>query len=38
MPAGQIVGLITEIRPVAEVIEALVRETDEALERLREVR
>jgi len=35
MPAGQIVGRITEVRPVADVIAALVRETDEALERLR---
>jgi NAD(P)H-dependent flavin oxidoreductase YrpB (nitropropane dioxygenase family) len=38
MPAGQIVGRITEVRPVADVIETLVRETDEVLERLREVR
>ncbi|MGD0700634.1 MAG: nitronate monooxygenase family protein [Trebonia sp.] len=35
MPAGQIVGRITEIRPVADVIATLVRETDEALDRLR---
>jgi NAD(P)H-dependent flavin oxidoreductase YrpB (nitropropane dioxygenase family) len=35
MPAGQIVGRITEIRPVADVIAALVRETGEALDRLR---
>jgi len=35
MPAGQIVGRITEVRPVADVIAALVRETDEALDRLR---
>ena len=28
MPAGQIVGRISEIRPVAEVIESLVAETD----------
>ena len=35
MPAGQIVGRITEIRPVADVMAALVRETNEALDRLR---
>jgi NAD(P)H-dependent flavin oxidoreductase YrpB (nitropropane dioxygenase family) len=35
MPAGQIVGRITEIRPVADVIATLVRETSEALDRLR---
>jgi NAD(P)H-dependent flavin oxidoreductase YrpB (nitropropane dioxygenase family) len=35
MPAGQIVGRITEIRPVADVIATLVRETGEALDRLR---
>jgi NAD(P)H-dependent flavin oxidoreductase YrpB (nitropropane dioxygenase family) len=35
MPAGQIVGRITEVRPVADVIAALVRETGEALGRLR---
>jgi NAD(P)H-dependent flavin oxidoreductase YrpB (nitropropane dioxygenase family) len=35
MPAGQIVGRITEVRPVADVIAALVRETDEAMDRLR---
>jgi len=34
MPAGQVVGRITEIRPVADVIEALVDETDRALRRL----
>jgi len=38
MPAGQIVGRITEVRPVADVIATLVRETDEALDRLREAR
>ena len=31
MPAGQIVGRISEIRPVAAVMESLVAETDEAL-------
>jgi NAD(P)H-dependent flavin oxidoreductase YrpB (nitropropane dioxygenase family) len=34
MPAGQIVGRITEIRPVAAVIESLVAEMDETLRRL----
>jgi NAD(P)H-dependent flavin oxidoreductase YrpB (nitropropane dioxygenase family) len=34
MPAGQIVGRITEIRPVADVVATLVRETAEALDRL----
>jgi NAD(P)H-dependent flavin oxidoreductase YrpB (nitropropane dioxygenase family) len=38
MPAGQIVGRITEIRPAADVIATLARETDEALDRLREAR
>ena len=31
MPAGQIVGRISEVRPVAEVMASLVAETDEAL-------
>ncbi len=34
MPAGQIVGRISEIRPVAEVIAALVEEADQTLSRL----
>ena len=34
MPAGQIVGRITEVRPVADVMAELVREADQALERL----
>jgi NAD(P)H-dependent flavin oxidoreductase YrpB (nitropropane dioxygenase family) len=34
LPAGQIVGRLTEVRPVAEVMAELVRETDETLERL----
>jgi NAD(P)H-dependent flavin oxidoreductase YrpB (nitropropane dioxygenase family) len=38
MPAGQVVGLISEIRPVAAVMESLVDETDEALRRLGELR
>ena len=35
MPAGQIVGRMTEIRPVADMIATLVRETGDALDRLR---
>ena len=35
MPAGQIVGRMTEVRPVAEVMAALIAETDETLRRLR---
>ena len=31
MPAGQIVGRISEVRPVAEVMQSLITETDEAL-------
>src|SRR5580700_5841192 len=34
MPAGQVVGRISEIRPVAAVMESLVGETDAALRRL----
>ena len=34
MPVGQIVGRMNEVRPVAEVIAALLGETDEALDRL----
>jgi NAD(P)H-dependent flavin oxidoreductase YrpB (nitropropane dioxygenase family) len=34
MPVGQIVGRMNEVRPVAEVIAALLDETDEALARL----
>jgi NAD(P)H-dependent flavin oxidoreductase YrpB (nitropropane dioxygenase family) len=34
MPAGQIVGRITEVREVADVMARLVRETDEVLDRL----
>ena len=34
MPVGQIVGRMTEVRPVAELVKALVQETDEALNRL----
>jgi NAD(P)H-dependent flavin oxidoreductase YrpB (nitropropane dioxygenase family) len=35
MPAGQIVGRITEVRPVAEVIADLTAETRQAIDRLR---
>jgi NAD(P)H-dependent flavin oxidoreductase YrpB (nitropropane dioxygenase family) len=34
MPVGQIVGRMNEVRPVAEVISALLDEADEALKRL----
>jgi NAD(P)H-dependent flavin oxidoreductase YrpB (nitropropane dioxygenase family) len=34
MPAGQIVGRITEVRPVADVIADLVREASQTLDRL----
>jgi NAD(P)H-dependent flavin oxidoreductase YrpB (nitropropane dioxygenase family) len=34
MPAGQIVGRLNEVRPVAEVMAGLVREADETLARL----
>jgi len=34
MPAGQIIGRMTEVRPVADVMAALVEETGEALDRL----
>ena len=34
MPAGQIIGRMTEVRPVAEVMAALVEETGETLDRL----
>jgi NAD(P)H-dependent flavin oxidoreductase YrpB (nitropropane dioxygenase family) len=33
MPAGQIVGRISEVRPVADVVRALVAEADETLRR-----
>jgi NAD(P)H-dependent flavin oxidoreductase YrpB (nitropropane dioxygenase family) len=35
MPAGQIVGRITEVRPVADVMAELIAETSDALNRLR---
>ena len=34
MPAGQIIGRMTEVRPVADVMAGLIRETDEVLDRL----
>jgi NAD(P)H-dependent flavin oxidoreductase YrpB (nitropropane dioxygenase family) len=34
MPAGQVVGRISEVRPVAEVMASLVAEADETLRRL----
>jgi NAD(P)H-dependent flavin oxidoreductase YrpB (nitropropane dioxygenase family) len=34
MPAGQIVGRLNEVRPVADVMADLVREAGETLERL----
>ena len=38
MPAGQIVGRITQTRPVADVIADLVQEADQTLEKLRKLR
>jgi NAD(P)H-dependent flavin oxidoreductase YrpB (nitropropane dioxygenase family) len=38
MPAGQIVGRISEVRPVADVMAELIQETSEALNRLRGLR
>jgi NAD(P)H-dependent flavin oxidoreductase YrpB (nitropropane dioxygenase family) len=35
MPAGQIIGRMNEVRPVADVMASLVTETSQALERLR---
>jgi NAD(P)H-dependent flavin oxidoreductase YrpB (nitropropane dioxygenase family) len=34
MPAGQIVGRMTEIRPVADVMAELVQQTADVLDRL----
>jgi len=34
MPAGQVVGRISEVRPVAAVIESLIAEAGETLRRL----
>jgi NAD(P)H-dependent flavin oxidoreductase YrpB (nitropropane dioxygenase family) len=38
MPAGQIVGRITQTRPVADVIADLVTEAEQTLEKLRKLR
>ena len=38
MPAGQIIGRMTEIRPVADVMADLVRETNQTLDRLNGLR
>ena len=38
MPVGQIVGRMNEVRPVADVIAALVAELDEAVARLDSLR
>lgn len=38
MPVGQIVGRMTEVRPVAEVLADLLRELDETLDRLHKLR
>ena len=38
MPAGQIVGRMSEIRPVADLMAELVRETTAVLDRLGKLR
>ena len=38
MPAGQIVGRMTEIRPVADVMAELIGETGDVLDRLGHLR
>jgi NAD(P)H-dependent flavin oxidoreductase YrpB (nitropropane dioxygenase family) len=38
MPVGQIVGRMNEVRPVAELVETLVREADETLGRLADLK
>src|SRR5262249_32997401 len=38
VPVGQIVGRMNEVRPVAEVVASLVRETEEAIDRLNGLR
>ena len=35
MPAGQIIGRMNDVRPVADVVADLVTETNQALDRLR---
>ena len=34
MPAGQIIGRMTEVRPVADVMATLLQETNKVLDRL----
>jgi hypothetical protein len=38
MPVGQVVGRMNEIRPTAEVMAELVREYDEASDRIQKAR
>ena len=38
MPVGQIVGRMNDVRSVADVIDTLLREADEALDRLGKLR
>jgi NAD(P)H-dependent flavin oxidoreductase YrpB (nitropropane dioxygenase family) len=38
MPVGQIVGRMNEVRPVADVMRALVTELDETVSRLNDLR
>jgi NAD(P)H-dependent flavin oxidoreductase YrpB (nitropropane dioxygenase family) len=38
MPAGQVIGRMTEVRSVADVMAALIEETREALDRLGRLR
>jgi NAD(P)H-dependent flavin oxidoreductase YrpB (nitropropane dioxygenase family) len=38
MPVGQIVGRMSEVRPVADLVKELVQETAEALSRLDQMR
>ena len=38
MPAGQIIGRMTEVRPVADVMATLIQETNEVLDRLHGLR
>jgi len=38
MPAGQIIGRMTEVRPVADVMATLLQETNEVLDRLHGLR
>jgi NAD(P)H-dependent flavin oxidoreductase YrpB (nitropropane dioxygenase family) len=38
MPAGQIIGRMNEVRPVADVMAGLVKEANQALDRLQNLR